>query len=178
MNIAFEAMVYAREVHAKQHRKYSGLPYATHLAEVAGIVATAESLIHRGMLLSALAVAWLHDSIEDQGVSALDLITKFGQAVSIGVQYLTDDPQEFGNRAARKARTIERLSIAPGWVQTVKVADIMSNTQDIAEHDPKFGRVYIREVRALMDVLIDADPGLLNMAWDQIRAVSDQLGVI
>ena len=39
-NIAFEAMSFAKSVHAGQVRKYTGNPYTDHLAEVAGIVAT------------------------------------------------------------------------------------------------------------------------------------------
>lgn len=39
-NLAFKAMAFAREVHAKQRRKYTNNPYADHLAEVAGIVST------------------------------------------------------------------------------------------------------------------------------------------
>ena len=39
-DLAFDAMVFARQVHSQQVRKYTGNPYADHLAEVAGIVAT------------------------------------------------------------------------------------------------------------------------------------------
>lgn len=34
---AFDAMTFAREVHKDQVRKYTGNPYADHLAEVAGL---------------------------------------------------------------------------------------------------------------------------------------------
>ncbi|NLD69639.1 MAG: guanosine polyphosphate pyrophosphohydrolase, partial [Limnobacter sp.] len=40
MDLAFDAMMFARQVHSRQVRKYSGNPYVDHLAEVAGIVAT------------------------------------------------------------------------------------------------------------------------------------------
>lgn len=42
MGIAYEAMLFAREAHKTQRRKYTNNPYAEHLAEVAGIVATVD----------------------------------------------------------------------------------------------------------------------------------------
>ena len=63
MSLAFVAMQFAREVHAHQRRKYTNAPYTEHLAEVAGIVAT----VNRDE--SAIAVAWLHDCVEDQNVT-------------------------------------------------------------------------------------------------------------
>lgn len=44
MTIGYEAMVFAREVHKDQKRKYTGNPYADHLAEVAGIAVIAAAL--------------------------------------------------------------------------------------------------------------------------------------
>ena len=66
MDIAYRAMVFARRVHAAQTRKYSGNPYADHLAEVAGIVA---SVLPDP---AAIAVAWLHDCVEDQGITEME----------------------------------------------------------------------------------------------------------
>jgi len=37
MSLALDAMIFAREIHKDQKRKYTGQPYADHLAEVAGI---------------------------------------------------------------------------------------------------------------------------------------------
>lgn len=154
-NLAFEAMQFARRVHAGQVRKYTGNPYVDHLAEVAGIVATVGPFC-------AVAVAWLHDCMEGQGVTQAQLTDLFGPIVSEGVWWLSD--LEKGNRAERKAASRERLSKAPGWVQTIKCADLISNTSSIVMHDPKFSVVYLEEKRLLLDVLTKADPLLLQMA--------------
>lgn len=53
MNTAYEAMLFAREAHKAQRRRYSNNLYADHLAEVAGIVATVDSDPE------AIAVAWV-----------------------------------------------------------------------------------------------------------------------
>lgn len=158
--LAFQAMRFAFQVHAQQKRKYTNNPYTDHLAEVAGIVATVSTNPKH------LAVAWLHDCIEDQGVLEADLKSKFGEDVATGVALLSDLEQ--GNRAQRKAASRARLASAPDWVQTVKVADLISNTSSIVEHDPKFAKVYLEEKRLLLDVLTKAHPDLLRFAQQQV----------
>ena len=101
--------------------------------------------------------------MEDQGLLPEEL-AQFGLEVVAGVMYLTDT--ETGNRAERKAAGRVRLAAAPGWVQTIKVADMISNTSSIVEHDPTFAKVYLEEKRLLLDVLTKADPRLVAMARD------------
>ena len=161
MSTAYEAMLFARHVHAGQRRKYTGNPYADHLAEVAGIVAT----VTTDPL--AIAVAWLHDCVEDQGVTLQQIESRFGFLVAVGVSGLSD--METGNRAERKAASRERLAECAGWIQDIKCADLISNTSSIMEHDPKFAVVYLEEKRLLLDVMTKADPRLLAMARDSIK---------
>lgn len=156
---AYRAMVFAREVHAAQKRKYTGNPYADHLAEVAGIVATVAPPDWADTMVS---VAWLHDCVEDQGVTVPSLRAAFGDAVAEGVLLLSD--LEKGTRAERKALSRDRLANAPGWVQTIKCADLISNTSSIVIDDPKFAVVYLEEKRLLLDRLLDADKRLLSLA--------------
>ena len=171
MSIAFAAMIFAREAHKHQVRKYTGNPYTDHLAEVAGIVATVTDWdgIDPDVLV---ATAWLHDCIEDQGVtvhqlhgallgcsrSAIDHVVR-------GVVLLSD--LETGNRAERKAASRVRLAAAPHWVQTIKCADLISNTSSIVMHDPKFAVTYIEEKRALLAVITNADQRLRSIAMEQ-----------
>lgn len=162
-DLAIRAMKFARQAHADQRRKYTNNPYADHLAEVAGIVATVSGN-HPDPLVTQ-AVAWLHDCIEDQSVSATSLMEFFGSEVSAGVLMLSDLEQ--GNRAARKAASRQRLAAAPSWVQDIKVADLISNTSSIVMHDPKFATVYLEEKRLLLDVLTLANPDLLDIARAQ-----------
>ncbi len=163
MNLSFEAMVFARHVHKDQVRKYTGNPYYAHLAEVAGIVATvAAQVIETVSVEEMLAVAWLHDCVEDQGVSPFDIANKFGEMVASGVVLLSD--MEQGNRATRKLLSCQRLAAAPGWVQTIKCADLISNTSSIVKHDPGFAKVYLREKRDLLAAMTKADRRLWGIA--------------
>lgn len=162
LHTPFAAMMFALDKHRTQVRKYTGDPYASHLAEVAGIVATVTGNAERD-----IAVAWLHDVREDQGVGNTELVERFGLEIAMGVALLSDF--EEGNRATRKALSRHRLYCAPGWVQTIKCADLISNTSSIALHDPKFAKVYLEEKRLLLEVLTRADPRLLQRARDQVN---------
>lgn len=160
MSIAFEAMMFAREVHKDQRRKYTNNPYVDHLAEVAGIVST---VITGEMDLNAIiAVAWLHDAVEDCGVTLQQIEDRFGFVVALGVSGLSD--METGNRAERKAGSRARLAACSGWIQTIKCADLISNTSSIVMHDPKFAVTYLEEKRLLLAVLTKADPRLRKLA--------------
>lgn len=161
MSIAFKAMQFAREVHAGQKRKYTGNPYTDHLAEVAGIVAATFAGRH-AELDPVVAVAWLHDCMEDQGITREQLTAEFGLFVARGVWLLSD--LETGNRAERKAASRARLAAAPGWVQTIKYADLISNTSSIVMHDPKFAVTYLEEKRLLLDVMNAGDSRLYEIA--------------
>ena len=156
MNKAFEAMQFARELHVNQRRRYTHAPYADHLAEVAGIVATVDRS------WTSIATAWLHDCVEDQGITEGELIRRFGEVVARGVMLLSD--LETGNRATRKRLSRDRLAAAPGWVQTIKCADLISNTSSIVQHDPSFARVYLEEKRLLLEVMTKADRRLWEVA--------------
>lgn len=167
MTIAYEAMMFARHAHRAQQRKYTGNPYSDHLAEVAGIAISAG--LHTSIVRpeTLLATAWLHDCVEDQGVEYAQLCCQFGLVVADGVMLLSD--LEVGNRAERKAAGRKRLAAAPGWVQTIKCADLISNTSSIVMHDPKFAATYLEEKRLLLAVMERADPRLRALAMAQSK---------
>jgi (p)ppGpp synthase/HD superfamily hydrolase len=166
-DLAYSAMAFAMDVHATQKRRYTGEPYAVHLAEVAGLALPVLLAGSYGYLTADVvrvfsSVCWLHDCMEDQGVLFDTLRAKFGYAVAEGVRWLTDC--EVGNRASRKEQAAQRLARAPDWVQTIKCADLISNTQSIVLHDPGFAVTYLREKKALLEAMTQADPKLRERA--------------
>lgn len=165
MTLAFDAMVFARDVHAWQRRKYTNAPYFDHLAEVAGIVASVAHCDCLGLAKAEqmIAVAWLHDTVEDCGITLQQIESKFGFLVALGVSGLTDS-ETGANRAERKAKGRERLAKCSGWIQTVKCADLISNTGSIVQHDPKFAPTYLEEKRLLLAVMTKANRHLHAIA--------------
>src|SRR3954463_11018233 len=95
--LVLKAREFAREAHKAQPRKYTGEPYFVHLEEVAGMVERA------GLSENAIAAAFLHDVVEDQGVSLETIRRQFNNVVAVTVYELTDTPSGPGmNRAKRK----------------------------------------------------------------------------
>jgi (p)ppGpp synthase/HD superfamily hydrolase len=112
-----------------------------------------------------LAAAWLHDVVEDTGVTIETVRAEFGSEVADLVSWLTDVSRpEDGNRARRKARDREHTAAAPAEAQTVKLADLISNTRSIMAHDPKFAVTYLEEKRALLAVMTRGDATLMEIA--------------
>lgn len=151
------AIAFAALAHAGQKRKYTFEPYIVHPIEVMRLVMTVDHC--EEMLVAAI----LHDVIEDTPVGQREIERRFGPAVLELVLDLTKVPVE-GNRATRMAAERDRLALASWAAQTIKVADLISNTSTITKYDPGFARVYLPEKAALLEVLTKADPSLLERA--------------
>lgn len=170
-DLVSRALTFATAAHAAvgQKRKYSGEDYILHPIAVAEIV---KSVAPR---VDMIAAALLHDVVEDTACSHALLLEVFGDRVADLVWWLTDDATAVGNREARKAADRARLARAPAEAQTIKLADLIHNTESIVARDPDFARVYMREKELLMDVLVLADPTLRRRALGQL---ADYTGII
>lgn len=161
MTTVERARVFATAAHAAvgQVRKYTFEPYIVHPTEVASIVATVP---HTDEMLAA---AYLHDTVEDTGVTIADIRAEFGEEVAELVGWLTDvSKPEQGNRAVRKAIDREHTAMAPAGAQTVKLADLIANTRSIVKHDAAFAKTYLAEKRLLLEVLTRGDAVLMAEA--------------
>jgi (p)ppGpp synthase/HD superfamily hydrolase len=162
MDIIEKARVFATAAHASaaQLRKYTNEPYIVHPAEVSGIVDSVE-----GATAAMVAAAWLHDVVEDTGVTNEIIRAEFGEEVAELVGWLTDVSRpEQGNRATRKAIDRAHTAMAPAAAQTIKLADLISNCRSIREHDEAFAKIYFEEKRLLLEVLTKGDATLLAHA--------------
>ena len=161
MTMVERARVFATAAHAAvgQVRKYTFEPYIVHPAEVAKIVRDA------GGSETMIAAAWLHDTVEDTGVTIETIRAEFGVEVAELVGWLTDVSRpEHGNRAHRKALDRAHSAAAPAEAQTVKLADLIANTRSIMEHDVAFAKTYLEEKRLLLAVMTKGDPTLMTEA--------------
>lgn len=147
---ALTAYAYATAAHAAvgQRRKYTDDPYIVHPIRVANIVDKF------GGTDEMIAAAYLHDVVEDTGVSIVDIQDMFGTDVALIVDGLTDvSKPEDGNRAVRKAMDRAHSADATYEAQFVKCADIIDNAHDIGANDPSFNVVYRKEMLLLIQVL-------------------------
>lgn len=149
------AVEFAERAHRGQVRKYTGEPYIVHPLEVAQLVWSvfpAED---------ATIAALLHDTVEDCGITFDQITRAFGVNAARLVHEVTDiSRKEHGNRATRKGLDRQHLASASPEGMTIKLADLISNTQSITQHDPDFAKVYMREKAELLPLLVGGDTTL------------------
>jgi (p)ppGpp synthase/HD superfamily hydrolase len=166
MDIERRAADFAAQAHGSidQRRKFSGEPYINHPRRVAAIV---RSVRHTPEMLAA---AWLHDVVEDTPVGIEEIRLAFGVTVADLVTELTKatSPAD-GDRQLRKAMERVRSSQASPAGQTIKVADVIDNVQDVSLMSPKFARVYLPECFELVSALTQAEDALRKRALQVIR---------
>jgi (p)ppGpp synthase/HD superfamily hydrolase len=167
------ARAFATAAHERvgQRRKYTGDPYIIHPAAVADLV---RAVPHDEEMLAA---AWLHDTVEDTGITLLEVEQAFGAGVAALVEQLTNVSRpEDGNRPKRKALDLAHTAKASPRAKTVKLADIIDNARSILAHDHNFARVYLKEKRAALQVLREGDAALWAQADEIVRAGQELLG--
>lgn len=165
LGLVRDALAFAAAAHEGQKRKYTGEDYIRHPIEVVDILRW-----HFPRDDEMLAAAALHDVVEDTAMTHKDIRQNFPESVALMVADLTDqfiDPSD-GNRALRKALETRRLSFCEWRSQTIKVADLISNTKSIVAHDPKFAVTYLREKQALLDALTKASEPLRKRALREV----------
>lgn len=152
-------------------RKYHKLPYATHLHNVAALVASVTDDPE------TLAAAWLHDVVEDTPATLEDVEKSFGRSIASLVESLTDvsRPRD-GNRSVRKELDRRHLAKANRQAKTIKLADLIDNCRDICQNDARFARVYLGEMAKLLEVLQEGDANLYGQAIELHHDCSRRLG--
>lgn len=146
------ALALAASSHAGQARKYTGAPYIEHPMEVARIVA---SVCPQADMAAA---ALLHDVLEDTDTEKAEVAEAVGTPVLALVEQLTDvSVPSDGNRAVRKGLDRAHLAQACPEAKLVKLADLISNSASIVEHDPGFAKVYMGEKRLLLEEALTND---------------------
>ena len=170
----------AHEAHdsVKHVRKYCGSPYWIHTDEVAETVSQVTNDE------DVIIAAHHHDTLEDclplnPFYSVKWLINTFGKRAAGFVIDLTDvythDAYPKLNRAERKRLERERIGATCSESKTLKLADLISNTYSIVEHDKGFARTYIREKEALLPLLMDGETSLLVRAGLQVLDAKGKL---
>jgi len=123
-----EALVYATQLHSKQIRKGSGVPYVSHLLGVCSLA------LEYGANENEAIAALLHDAVEDQGgLPRLEEIrAKFGDEVADIVLGCSDsDTEPKPPWQQRKENYIAHLQKASPSVLLVSACDKLYNARSI-----------------------------------------------
>ena len=136
-----KAYVYAMTKHGSQ-RRASGDPYISHPIEVAGILADMR------LDEATIAVALLHDTIEDTDATREDIEKSFGEEISSLVEALTKLKKlDLVTKRAQQAENLRRFLLATAKdirVLLVKLADRLHNMRTL-DHVPPDKRKRISE---------------------------------
>lgn len=160
------ALEFATRKHGEidHRRKYTDEPYINHPIAVAEIVRTVP---HTEEMIAA---ALLHDTVEDTKTTLQEIHDEFGLAVAQLVEMLTDVSRpEDGDRKTRKTLDRKHSARAAPDAKTIKLADLIHNSQSIVEHDKEFAKIYMAEKQLLLDVLRAGNQILWQRAENILR---------
>lgn len=169
-----DAARFAAEKHAQQKRKgAAGEPYFNHLLEVAELVTASSGRLDVELVMAA----FLHDTVEDTGVTLQELETRFGKDVAALVNEVTDDkslPKE-----TRKQLQVKNAPKKSVRAQTLKLADKISNLRSIlasppAGWDRERKQQYFEWARQVVAGFTNPNP-FLKTEFDKIYSMIAQL---
>ncbi len=178
----FAVLLFIIKWHGNQKRKYTGIPYWTHPLQVAYIVykVTKDEI--------STVVALCHDLLEDTECTHRELdrfFSKFYAPYNVkkiieGIEHLTDEYVRIAypelNRKKRKQLEAERIGQIPTWVKTIKLADLLHNTQSIVKYDRDFAIVYLKEKEVLLRHLNDGNIVLYTKAVNSLLSAKKLIG--
>jgi len=127
-----KAITFAAAKHKNQFRKGSDqCPYINHPLYVTSI------LVKVGVLdLNLLIAALLHDTVEDTKTSPEEIENEFNTEIKNLVLEVTDDKSL--SKEKRKLLQVENTPHKSDGAKLLKIADKISNLEDIASHPPVF----------------------------------------
>lgn len=142
-----KAKRFAIKAHGEQGYGDSGKPYSYHLEQV---VANVKLRMKGDPLLSTyVAVAWLHDVIEDTGTTFEDLNKEFGMAIAYSVLRLT-------KQSAESYTDYIQACIDSAVAREVKICDTMANlTESFKTGNAKGLAKYPRQLHMLIEGCVD-----------------------
>lgn len=153
-----KAHAFAAKAHAGVSRMWTGEPYIEHCERVAA------SLVALGFDPDVIAAAYLHDVIEDCPVTAAELAAEFSPRIAALVVEVTNPKiaKVPGNRPLRKAAVIRHLAASSYGGASIKLADMLDNSANVAELAPAFAKRYLPEMANKVAVLGHGHPALLT----------------
>ncbi len=146
----------ARRWHGDQKRP-TGVPYVEHLLEALEVLVRGAGVKDPVVLDAVL----LHDVVEDTAATLADVEDAFGPEVAELVDWVTKPPTGGRGRQAKraaKAAYLRRLRDAPREAVLVKLADRVSNVQELDRMPTDFQRRYHAETVAYILPLAEAEP--------------------
>ena len=149
---------FVKQQHGNQKRKYTLEPYWHHVYSVAEIVSVYEP--------DGIEAALGHDLFEDTecdwrkldnqlieiGYTSIESVKIYTVVHDLTDKYTKDHYPQL-NRKQRKIKEAKRLGVINPLSQSIKYADLIHNTASIIEHDKGFARVYLSEIKDILNYM-------------------------
>lgn len=149
-----ETMEFAIKSHEGQFRKYGPkVPYIRHPQVVAALVT-----LYNGVTDEEVGAAWVHDTVEDCGVSIVEIQRRFGKIVAGYVWGLTNEfsRQSYPglNRATRHQMENDRIAKLDERTLRIKLVDRFANINDCLRYEDTpldFKSLMYNETKDMLD---------------------------
>ena len=129
--VMIRAFAFSAWKHVAQRRKDADAsPYINHPIDVVDTLANVGDVTD----ITTLVAAALHDTIEDTRTTAEEIEERFGRDVRQLVEEVTDDKSL--PKTERKRLQVEHASRLSDRAKLIKLADKISNVQDVTHHPP------------------------------------------
>lgn len=166
-----KAMEYGIAQHRRVGQMYSEFPYEYHLTMVYNKAVEYSNLLSAEDQEIVQAAAWLHDTIEDTGITYNDIKTEFGAKIADIVYNVTNEKGK--NRRERALRTY--LNIAACANSTfVKICDRIANQKHSKDTGGKMMWKYQEEYPIFRYALYNKAHGF-NKMWDELETFNPKL---
>jgi GTP pyrophosphokinase len=162
VSLICRAFNFAYDLHRGQFRK-SGEPYIAHPIAVAGL------LRDLGGDNAMIAAGFLHDVVEDTGVTLEEIAGRFGQEVCLLVEGVTKLSKfNFSSKAEQQAENFRRMFLAMAKdirVIVVKLADRLHNMRTLEHLKPERQQAIALETREIFAPLANR-LGIWRFKWE------------
>ncbi|MDF5755989.1 HD domain-containing protein [Spongiactinospora sp. TRM90649] len=149
------AVAFAADRHGGQRRP-TGVPYLEHLLEALEVAVAGAGVTGREVLTAII----LHDVVEDTPTTIAEVADRHGDRVAelVGLVTKPPSPADPAAKAAAKRAYLRSLAAAPREAVLVKLADRVSNVQELHRMPAAFRRRYHRETLGHVLPLAEGEP--------------------
>lgn len=142
-----KAYKFVKERHKDQKRKFTGVPYLTHLENTVRVLAEEDDSVVTDDLIAAL----LHDVVEDTKTTLIEIGQLFGKEAMDLVGELTTDKEE-QNAKGKSVYLTEKINKMSGRAFTIKLCDRLNNVIDLdnSKIPLEFMEKYLKETKYII----------------------------
>ena len=168
MNELEKAKQYGCDLHDLRNYKYGEYPYSKHLEMVYEIAKKYIYLIPEKWKNTVLCTAWLHDTIEDCGITYNDIKFRFNVQIAENVIALTNDIR--GRTRKERAESSYQAIKENKYANFIKICDRIANMTFSKSQGSSMYDKYKKEHDDFYNAIYIDSYGFDEM-WDELKSI-------